>query len=219
MSGFRERIDPAMARTINDATDVLRDSGMLARVPRVGDVAPLFELADPQGRIVSLQQLLEQGPVVVTFFRGGWCPFCTLALRALNDIARETRLAGAEIVAISPETSDRAAATAERNDLLFPLLADPGNSVARRYGLAWELGPELRDVYARLGHVLPTINGTNDWSLPVPAGFVIGADGRITYAHADADLRRRLEPSDALEAVRKAGHPGAPRIEAVSIGA
>ena len=203
MASFMERIDPAMGRTLAEAAAGLRASGVLERAPKVGDVAPDFTLADQHGRAFSLRERLVDGPVVVTFFRGGWCPFCTLALRALNDVSRDLRRAGAEIVAISPETAERAADTAERNDLSFPLLADAGNTVARQYGLVWELGPELRDVYGRLGHVLPRINGTNDWALPIPAGFVIGRDGRITYAHVDTDVTRRLEPRAALEAVRR----------------
>ncbi len=203
MAGFMERIDPAMGRTLIEAAAGLRASGVLDGAPKVGDVAPDFALPDQHGRIVSLHDRLERGPVVATFFRGGWCPFCTLALRALDDVSRDLRRAGAEIVAISPETAERAADTAERNDLSFPLLTDAGNHIARQYGLAWELGPELREVYGRLGHVLPRINGTNDWALPVPAGFVIGRDGRITYAHVDTDVTSRLEPREALEAVRR----------------
>lgn len=204
MASFIDRIDPAMARTIVKAGAALRASGVLQRVPKVGDAAPDFVLPDHLGKQVSLRSRLERGPVVLTFFRGGWCPFCALALRALDDVSREVRLAGAEIIAISPQKAEGAAATAERNDLSFPVLVDAGNHVARQYGLAWELGPELREVYGRLGHALPRINGTNDWTLPIPAGFVIGRDGKVTYAHADTDVTRRLEPHEALLAVRRA---------------
>ena len=216
MAGFMERIDPAMARTIADAAARLRASGVLDATPRVGDVAPAFELRDQHGDVVSLDQRLRAGPVVLTFFRGGWCPFCTLALRAIEAIHGDVRKAGAAILAITPETAERAAETATRNDLSFPVLTDPGNAVARRYGLVWELSPELRRVYGRLGHALPRINGTDDWTLPIPAGFVIGRDGRITTAHVDTNVARRLEPNAALEAVRKAE---AARANLVSSGA
>lgn len=206
MAGFMERIDPVMARTLADAAARLRASGVLDRVPKVGEMAPEFELTDQHGRPFSLRR--AAGPVVLTFFRGGWCPFCTLALRALDEVSRELRQAGAVIVAVSPETVEHAADTAERNDLSFPLLSDTANQVARRYGLVWELGPELQAIYGKLGHALPQINGTKEWALPIPAGFVIGADGRIAYAHADTDVTRRLEPSAALQAVRHCGGAG-----------
>jgi peroxiredoxin len=204
MDGFMERVDPAMARTIAEAAERLRASGVLDAVPKAGDIAPDFELPDQNGRPVSLRRRLQSGPVVLTFFRGGWCPFCSLALRALDEVSRELRRSGADIMAISPETAAHAMETAERNSLSFPVLTDPGNRVARQYGLVWELGPELREVYERLGHVLPRINGTSEWTLPIPAGFVIASNGRIKYAHANTDLTRRLEPRAAVDAVRGA---------------
>ena len=204
MAGFMDRVDPAMAGTINQATNLLRASGILDRTAKVGDMAPDFVLPDQSGRLVCLCESLQAGPVVLTFFRGGWCPFCVLALRALDEVSREVKRAGGTIIAVSPQTAEGTAATAEQNDLSFPILTDVGNLVARRYGLAWELGPELRAVYGRLGHVVPRLNGTGDWTLPIPAGFVIGRDGRITYAHVDTDVTRRLEPRAALEAVRRA---------------
>ena len=203
MAGLLERTDKATSEALQKEARALAEAGLLDSALHAGDTAPDFALPDQSGRIVSLLELLADGPVVLTFFRGGWCPFCTIALRALARIRPELRRQGAEVVAISPQTKGNALDTAERNGLAFPILADHGNAVARRYGLVWELGPEMQAIYQRLGHPLPRINGTNEWTLPVPAGFVVGRDGRIVYAHVDARITRRLEPEAALEAVRE----------------
>lgn len=203
MAGLLERTDPATARGLRQAARALSDAGLLDNALRAGDMAPDFALPDQSGRVVSLRELLARGPVVLTFFRGGWCPFCTIALRALAQIRSELLRQGAEMVAISPQTTANAMETAERNGLAFPILADHGNAVARRYGLVWELGPEMQAIYQRLGHPLPRINGTSEWTLPVPAGFVVGRDGKVAYAHVDTRITRRLDPTAALAAVRE----------------
>ncbi len=203
MQGLLERTDPAIAQVMQAQAQALADAGLLDRALRAGDIAPEFALPDQAGRVVSLRELLARGPVVLTFFRGGWCPFCTLALRGLAKKLPELRRQGAEVVAISPQASGGAQQTAERNGLSFPVLVDHDNQVGRRYGLVYELGPELRAVYERLGHALPQLNDSKEWALPVPAGFVIGQDGRVAYAHVDARVNRRLEPSEAVAAVRK----------------
>ncbi len=203
MAGLLERTDPQTGQALRQAAQALSEAGLLDNALRAGDLAPDFALPDQSGRVVSLHELLSRGPVVLTFFRGGWCPFCTIALRALARIRPELRRQGAEVVAISPQTTGNARETADRNGLAFPILADHGNEVARRYGLVWELSPEMQAVYERLGHPLPRINGTNEWTLPVPAGFVVGRDGKVAYAHVDARLTRRLDPTAALAAVRE----------------
>ncbi len=203
MDGIMERADPETRQALQQVGEAMTADGLAERALRAGDAAPDFSLPDQFGRTVTLHELLAKGPVVLTFFRGGWCPFCTIALRALAGIRAELKKAHGEVVAISPQTTGVTLDTAERNGLGFPILADHGNAVARRYGLVWELGPEVRAVYERLGHALPRINGTTDWTLPIPAGFVIGRDGKIAYAHVDTRVTSRLEPRLALEAVRE----------------
>ncbi len=203
MAGFMERTDPATAATLRESSMALEQAGVVERALKIGDQAPGFTLPDQTGKPVSLRGLLERGPVVLTFFRGGWCPFCALTLRALAAIRPKLRRLGAELVAISPETLKNAAATAERNGLNFPVLTDPGNRVAREYRLVWQLDAQMRAVYERLGHSLPKINGDNEWTLPVPAGFVVAPDGRIKYAHVHTRIDRRIEPQVALNAVQQ----------------
>ena len=203
MAGFMERVDPATAATLRASSMALEQAGVVERALKIGDHAPDFTLPDQAGKSVSLQDLLARGPVVLTFFRGGWCPFCTLTLRALAAIRPKLRRMGAELVAVSPETLSNVADTAERNGLDFPVLTDLGNRVAREYRLVWQLDEQMRAVYERLGHSLPKINGCNEWTLPVPAGFVVAGDGRIKYAHVHTRVDRRIEPQAALQAVQQ----------------
>ena len=206
MAGFMERTDPATAATLQASWIAREQAGLADQALKVGDQAPDFTLSDQTGKPVSLHGLLEGGPVVLTFFRGGWCPFCALTLRALAAIRPKLRRLGAELVAISPETPSNAAATAERNGLKFPVLTDLGNLVAKQYRLVWQLDEPMRAVYERLGHPLPKINGNNEWTLPVPAGFVVAPDGHIRYAHVHVRIDRRIEPQAALDAVQQLEH-------------
>ncbi len=206
MTGLMERADPGTAATLRASVTALEQAGVVERALKAGDQAPDFILPDQTGKSVSLRDLLKSGPVVLTFFRGGWCPFCTLTLRALAAIQPKLRRLGAELVAISPETPSNAAATVERNGLNFPVLTDFGNRVAREYRLVWELDEQMRALYERLGHPLPKMNGDNEWTLPLPAGFVVAQDGRISYAHVHARVDRRIEPQAALAAVQQLDH-------------
>lgn len=191
-------IRAAMTRADAD----LAASGLAARALKAGDRAPDFEAPDARGGAVRLADLLADGPVVVSFYRGGWCPYCNLELRALQAILPELRALGATLAAISPESPDEALSTAEKNALAFPVLTDHGNAAARSFGIAFDLADALRPLYARLGHALPDRNGDDSWTLPVPATFVIDRDGTIALAFVDVDYRNRLEPADILAAVR-----------------
>lgn len=201
MDGLLERTDPTTAAVLRKAGAGAVVSEASPAPLRVGDAAPDFELPDQRGALVSLHGLLDRGPVVLTFFRGGWCPFCTISLRALDAITDEIGRQGAELVAISPQRADLTADTAERNALRFRLLTDKGGEVARQYGVRRDLNPELREIYRRFGHSLSEVNAGGEWALPVPAGFVIRPDGRISYAHTDGRITRRLEPDEALRAI------------------
>lgn len=138
---------------------------------------------------------------MVSFYRGGWCPYCNLELRALQAVLPQIRAHGAQLVAISPERPDESFSTAERNALAFPVLSDTGSRVARDWGIAFDLAEELRPVYARLGHALPDRNGGDDWVLPIPATFVLSPDGTVRLAFVDTDYRNRLEPQAVLRAL------------------
>ncbi|MBU6497201.1 MAG: AhpC/TSA family protein [Rhodospirillales bacterium] len=201
LDALLERVDPKTAALLQRTHAELLAHDYPHHAVGEGQIAPDFTLPDQHGRPVSLHEALARGPVVLTFFRGGWCPFCSIALRALNRVLPKLRRQGASLLAISPQTPDQSLSTAERNALCFPVLSDAGNAVARRYGLVWKLDADYRALYERLGHDLPRINGTPGWELPVAAGYVIDTDGRVALARVDPRVHRRLEPEEALEAV------------------
>ena len=180
----------------------LRASFALARAIRSGDQAPDFTLPNPQGRPVSLGALLEAGPAVVAFYRGGWCPYCNIQLRAYQAILADMSALGARLVAISPQLPDGSLSTAEANKLTFDVLSDVGNRVARSFGLVWSLPEELRAALRSNNKALPDINGDDTWELPVPATYVIVRDRRVALAAIDVDYRKRLEPDAILSALR-----------------
>lgn len=180
----------------------LRASFALDRAIRTGDQAPDFALSDPRGVLVSLSALLKAGPAVVTFYRGGWCPYCNLQLRAYQAVLPEITALGARLVAISPQLPDGSLSTSSANNLTFDVLSDVGNRVARKFGLVWSLPEELRAALRSSNKALPDINGDDSWELPVPATYVIASDGSIILAAIDVDYRNRLEPEAILAALR-----------------
>lgn len=180
----------------------LRASFALEKAVGAGDEAPGFSLPDVRGNPVSLSGLLQYGPVVVTFYRGGWCPYCNIQLRAYQAMLPEMAALGARLVAISPQLPDGSMGTAEKNALTFEVLSDVGNFVARRFGLVYALPEDLREALRSNNKALPAINGDGSWELPVPATYVIAPDGRIVLASIEVDYRKRLEPDAILTALK-----------------
>lgn len=201
LADFNERIPADIRQVMRDADDEISAHGLEERVLGPGEHAPGFALRDPAGRTVRLTDRLARGPVILTFYRGGWCPYCNLELRAYQRLLPEIVLAGASLLAVSPQTPDESLSTAEKNGLAFDVLSDRGSLVAEAYGLAFELPEQLKDLYTEFGHALPAINGTQDWRLPMPGTFVIGRDQRIILSSASVDYRTRLEPTEALAAL------------------
>jgi peroxiredoxin len=183
----------------------LAASGIMDRALKGGDRAPDFSLRDANGDVFHLADALSAGPVVLSFYRGGWCPYCNLELRALQAALPEVRRLGASLIAVSPQTPDESLSTAEKNALAFTVLSDRGSEVAKRFGIAFDLAEELRPIYARFGHALPDKNGDDSWVLPIRATYVIGGDGILALAFVDTDYRSRLEPSDILRALEALG--------------
>ena len=184
------------------ATQSLTDSGIVERAAKVGDHVANFSLPDATGGIVSLADLLAKGPVVMTFYRGGWCPFCNMELRAYQRLLPEIIDLDASLIAISPQTPDNSLSSAEKNALTFPVLSDLGGEIATRLGLRFELPADLRDVYVAFGNDLPRVNGEKDWHLPVPATYVIAPNGHIVFAEVDPDYRRRPDPEAVMAVLR-----------------
>ena len=168
----------------------------------VGDKAPDFNLPNVKGGNIRLYEALKKGPVVLSFYRGGWCPFCNLEFKALQKRLPEIKVLGASLIGISPETPDNSLSTVEKHQLQFDVLSDAGNVVAREYGLIMTVYEEVRPLYLEWGINLPESNGDDSYELPVPATYVIDTDGIIRAAHVDKDYTKRMEPADIVAALR-----------------
>ncbi|UTL88139.1 AhpC/TSA family protein [Serratia marcescens] len=174
-------------------------SGVAERALKVGDAAPGFTLSDSENRPCSSTALLAKGPLVVSFYRGIWCPYCTLDLQALQAALPAITQYGAQLLAVSPQSAVHNRQAARDHDLTFPLLSDTGNRLAAQFGLRYRLPDALIALYQqRLGLDRAQFNQDDSWTLPLPARFVIARDGRIVYAEAHADYTQRPEPQALL---------------------
>lgn len=200
---FLNKVPPEIATTMQRATLQLTQDYASKLPLQVGDLAPDFELPNAFWEKIKLSDRLQQGAVILTFYRGGWCPYCNLELRAYQQILPQIAAAGASLIAISPQTPDASLSTAEKNQLGFDVLSDQGSQVAQAYNLAFELPDQLKALYTQFSHALPDVNGTSDWQLPIPATFVIAPNGKILLAHVDLDYRNRYEPTDALALITR----------------
>jgi peroxiredoxin len=201
--GFAQHMPPEIVQRLQASVDELRNSGLADRALRAGDRAPDFSLPNAGGRPVSLANALTKGPVILSFYRGGWCPYCSLELRAYQAILSDIRAAGGDLIAISPQTPDHSGAAAADNGLAFEVLSDQDNRVAALFGVAYPIPDVVKELGARFGNDLAAINGSQDGRLPISATYVIGPDRRILLAGVDPDFRVRLEPADALHALRE----------------
>ena len=170
----------------------------------VGQQVPAFELPDAEGNLVSSADLLAKGPLVVTFYRGSWCPYCNLQLRALQARLADINALGAQLVAISPQVPDGSLSKNEISEMDFIVLSDQNAKVAAEYGVAWEV-PEFVLNHMKVDRQLDleSINNGNGSVLPIPATFVIGTDGVVSWRYVDVDYRTRSEPEDIIEALKK----------------
>ncbi|UAK25287.1 peroxiredoxin-like family protein [Sphingomonas nostoxanthinifaciens] len=185
------------------ATDELVASGAAANARKAGDVAPSFVLNDPAGNAVSSDELLAKGPLVVTFYRGVWCPYCNMDLQALEAALPAFRELDANLVAISPQTAPNSRRSMRDNKLSFPILSDTHNAVADSFGLRFTLPDYLQDLYKNVfKNDLAVVNGDASWTLPMPARFLIGQDGVIAYAEVNPDYTVRPDPEELLPALR-----------------
>ncbi len=170
-------------------------SGAAENALKEGARALDFTLPDARGNTVRLAHLLRQRPVVITFYRGQWCPYCHLALRAYQQAVPQVQAGRATLVAISPQTPDHSKALAEKLELTFTLLSDVGNWVARAYGIVFTIDKALRTAHRRIGANLPAFNGDDSWELPMAGTFLVDRSGTVRLAFVDPDFTRRLDPS------------------------
>ncbi len=199
---------PAAVEALHRATDELIASGAQDRA--LQDRGP-SRPSSPFPTLTAISSLpwplLEHGPLVVTFYRGAWCPFCNFDLSALEEARSEIESRGATLVAISQQTAPNSRKSQRQNGLGFPILGDHGGEIAARFGVRWTLPDYLREVQKALGADLTQFNGEDSWTLPMPARYVIAQDGTIAYAEVNADYTRRPEPSAIFPVLEQLGRP------------
>lgn len=194
---------PSPTRTIMEkATADLKKSGLKKAIV-MGKKAPDFTLESFKDGQFSLKDALKKGPVVVTFYRGGWCPYCNLQLKAYEARYQDFVKAGATLIAISPEKPSNAKETADANKVSFDLLYDQDNRVARRFGLVFKVGDDLKEVYKSFGIDLKKSQGNDQWELPLAATYVIAKDGTVLYSFVDADYTKRAEPQVLIDLINR----------------
>lgn len=183
-------------RVRQKAIDGLVSSGIAERAIHAGDHIPEFRLRDLYGKTIPSCAILSSGPVLIVFYRGGWCPYCKLDLLAIQDVARQLRSSGASIIAVSQQSANESRSTERMNGLSFPSLVDHGGKVARAFGLRWKLSQELRAAAIESGLDLAAVNGESSWTLTMPAVYVINPEGIVEYADISADYTRRCDPTE-----------------------
>jgi len=193
-------IHPVMER----ATAELIAGGQASRAIKAGDRAPHFNLKDQDGNDVSSAALLVKGPLVVTFYRGVWCPYCNIELQAINEALPQIQAYGANVVAISPQTAVNSRKSVRTNELGFPVLSDVNGQTGADFGLRFALPDYLVELYKNLRNDLPAFNDDPGWTLPMPARYVIGQDGIVLYSEVNPDYTRRPDPSDMFPVLEKA---------------
>ena len=194
--GFK--MPPEIRAQMQRATADLIASGQAERARKVGDKFPDFTLSDPDGQPVRGKDLLLQGPLVVSFYRGVWCPYCNIELKALQEALPQIKARGANLVAISPQTPPNSRKSQRQNDLSFPILTDARSELAEMLGIRFRLPDNLIEVYKGFKNPLPVVNDDPSWVLPMPARYVIGKDGVIAYTEINPDYTRRPDPSELL---------------------
>jgi peroxiredoxin len=202
-AGWFKRV-PAERQAIMERHIAGLHDGLEKSALKAGDRAPSIVLRNARGELIDVGVLLKKGPVIVTFYRGGWCPYCNLELRAFQQVLPEIKAAGAALVAISPEKPDDTLSTAEKNALTFEVLSDVGQKVGRAFGLVYQFTDELKSAYGGFGLNIPEKNGADEWALPISATYLIGRDGSIIYAYTDPDYRDRADPLDILKLLKLA---------------
>jgi peroxiredoxin len=169
---------------------------------QVGQKVANFSLENHCGDTVALTDLLAKGPVIISFYRGGWCPYCNLELKALNDYLPKFKAHNAQLVAVSPQLPDESLSTAQKNELEFDVLSDVSNIVANQFGLLFTLDERIQSLYTGFGIDFESYYGDKSFKLPLPATYVINQDGIITYAFISEDYTLRAEPEAVLNALQ-----------------
>ena len=199
--GFNAKASDEKKKIYAEGIEDVKNSGILEKALNVGDKAPNFTLNNALNKPVSLYDELKNGPVVLTWYRGGWCPYCNITLHNLQDRLPDFEKEGATLMALTPEVPDKSLSTSEKHELEFTVLSDVNNVIGKEYGVVFELLSGVATIYEQ-GFGLSEFNGNSDNELPLAATYIIDKNGIIKYAFLDADYRKRAEPDELLQVLK-----------------
>jgi peroxiredoxin len=198
------RLGPHFQETVDKLVARLKEQGVGENAPKPGEPMPLFALPDESGRLVSLDTLLEKGPVAITFHRGYWCPYCRINTRALAQAQGEIAAEGGQVAAIMPDRQHFTTELKTESEAPFPILTDIDNGYAMSLNLAFWVGAEMQEMMTGAGWDVSHSQGSNTWLLPIPATFVVGTDGEVKSRFIDPDYRKRVAVEDLISALKSA---------------
>ena len=197
-TNFALKADDNKKKAYKEGIESVEKSGIVNTAKQLGDKAPDFTLNNALGKPVTLSEYLNKGKVVLTWYRGNWCPYCNLTLHALQEELSNFKAHGANLIALTPEVPDESMSTTEKHNLQFEVLSDVGNKVAKEYGIVFQLTDEVAEMYNQ-SFELNNHNGDETNELPLAATYIINEKGEIVYAFIDADYRNRAEPSELTD--------------------
>ncbi|REJ78940.1 MAG: AhpC/TSA family protein [Acidobacteria bacterium] len=196
---FEKQAPPDLLEAGRKGNEEISESGVVDSALKVGDSMPGFELKDAYDKVHSSASLLEEGPIILVFYRGAWCPYCNLYLRGLQRRLADFEERGAQLVAISVEPPDRSLKVVKDNKLDFTVLSDPGLETARKFGIVYELPQVVDSAVKKRGLDIAKYNGQENAELPISATYVVSKRGKIEYAFLDADYKKRGSPDDIIK--------------------
>ncbi|MDO6738847.1 peroxiredoxin-like family protein [Wenyingzhuangia sp. 2_MG-2023] len=199
---FNQKADETRKEIYQEGIKAVENSGILSKAKNVGDTAPNFILNNALGEAVELYDFLKKGSVILTWYRGGWCPYCNLTLHQMQLELPNFEAYGATLIALTPELPDKSLSTIEKNELKFEVLSDLGNEVAKEYGTVFKLTDDVAEIYNN-AFDMNAYNGDDSNELPLAATYIINQKGRIVYAFLDTDYRNRAEPSEITKNLKK----------------
>lgn len=197
--------DPVWKARYDGLVQRMREAHIGETALKAGDACPDFALANAEGQIVTMADFLAKGPVVLSFYRGKWCPYCVTELEALRDATSEIAAMGATLVAVTAEDCGGALVAKRTHRLEFEILCDHENGLGLAFGLVFRVAPDFRPNYLEADLNFPLIYGNDSWFLPIPATYVIGRDGVIRHAYVNVDFRERLDPATILDVLKPLG--------------
>lgn len=200
---FTANVPSDALEVMNRETDKLIASDILSKAITVGQKLPDGRLAAVSGGDVEIDRLINGKPLVISFYRGGWCPYCNLELKALESISNEIETLGANIIAMSPESISHIKETKKKNGVSFEVYSDDGSRFAKALGLVFTLPKSLQDIYLAFDIDVEKHNGESKFELPIPTTLIVKPNREIVYIFADGDYAKRSEPNKILEVLRR----------------